>query len=173
MAGQSRTGSNGLIVLPYFSGERTPINHLNARGVFFGLTLKHTTGDLYRSILEGIGYSIRHNIEEMQDAGFGPQRIVAVGGGTKSPLWLQIVSSICRVDQYIPKVTFGAAYGNAFLAALGLGWYDRLDQISEWIGYSDVIIPVEEDALLYDRYYALYREIYGQTKETMDKLSML
>jgi xylulokinase len=173
LAEQSKPGSNGIIMLPYFSGERTPIHHLNARGTFFGLTLKHTTGDLYRSILEGIGYSIRHNIEEMRLAGFGPRKLVAIGGGTKSRLWLQVVSSICKVEQYIPKVTYGASYGDAFLAALGIGWYDKLEDIEAWVDYIEVIRPKERDSEIYDQFYHLYQDIYKQTKDSMDRLSSL
>lgn len=173
LAAQSKPGSNGLIMLPYFSGERTPIHHLQARGTFFGLTLKHTTGDLYRAILEGIGYSIRHNIEEMRLAGYGPRKLVAIGGGTKNRLWLQAVSDICRVEQYIPKVTYGAAYGDAFLAALSLGWYDRLEEIDAWVEYTAVIQPQTENASIYDQYYRLYQDIYKQTKASMDVLSSL
>ncbi|WP_103110367.1 FGGY-family carbohydrate kinase [Brevibacillus reuszeri] len=173
LAEQSKPGANGLIMLPYFSGERTPIHHLQARGTWFGLTLKHTTGDLYRAILEGIGYSIRHNIEEMRLAGYPPRKLVAIGGGTKNRLWLQAVSSICSEGQYIPKVTYGAAYGDAFLAALGLGWYDRLEEIESWVEYTEVILPQSKDAEIYEKYYRLYREIYEQTKGSMDALSSI
>lgn len=173
LAEQSNPGANGLLMLPYFSGERTPIHHLQARGTWFGLTLKHTTGDLYRAILEGIGYSIRHNIEEMRLAGYPPRKLVAIGGGTKNRLWLQAVSSICRVEQYIPKVTYGAAYGDAFLAALGLGWYDKLEEIDSWVDYTEIIEPQTKDAEVYETYYQLYREIYEQTKKSMDVLSSI
>lgn len=77
------------------------------------------------------------------------------------------------MEQYIPKVTYGAAYGDAFLAALGLGWYDKLEEIESWVEYTEVIQPRSKDAEIYETYYRLYREIYEQTKKSMDVLSSI
>ncbi len=172
-AALSSIGSNGLITLPYFSGERTPIHNPEARGVFFGLTLKHSLGDMYRSILEGVGFSIRHNIEEMQEIGVFPDRVIAVGGGTKSRVWLKSISNICRLRQLVPEVKVGAAYGDAFLAALGLKWYDSLEDIQQWVSYSLIINPDLDLAKIYDSYYSIYRRIYKKTKVDMEELSKL
>src|SRR5699024_1420154 len=126
-AQQSPIGSNGLITLPYFSGERTPINNANAKGMIFGLTLQHTNADIYRSLVEGIAFSIRHNIEELKKLNFTIKRALIVGGGVKSNLWVQSVSDVCDIKQIIPTETIGASYGNAFLCALSLGWYTNLE----------------------------------------------
>jgi hypothetical protein len=80
-ASRSPLGAQGLVALPYFEGERTPLHDPQARGVWFGLGLKHTRGDLYRSILEGVAFGIRHNLEAMAEEGVRPQRILAAGGG--------------------------------------------------------------------------------------------
>lgn len=170
-AAESSIGSNGLITLPYFSGERTPIHNPNARGMFFGLTLKHSLGDMYRSILEGVGFSIRHNIEEMKEIGIFPGRVIAIGGGTKNNVWLQAVSNICRLKQMVPRVKVGASYGDAFLTALGLKWYDSLEDVKKWVNYSLIIRPDEEKARIYDSYYAIYRRLYEKTKIEMEELS--
>lgn len=170
---QSRPGAEGLITLPYFSGERTPLHNPEARGVFFGLTLKHTVGDLYRSILEGVGFSIRHNIEEMNKVGVSPARVIAVGGGTKNRLWLEIVSSICRLEQLVPEETIGASYGDAFLAALGLGWYDSLEDVKKWVSYSLQIEPDLDLSRIYDSHYELYRRLYKNTESEMKQISLL
>ncbi len=172
-ARESPPGANGLITLPYFSGERTPLNDPRARGSFFGLTLKHTLGDLYRSILEGIGYSIRHNIEAMESIGVSPEVIVAVGGGTKSDVWLQSVSDIGRIRQKVPEVRVGASYGDAFLAGLGSGRFDELNQVNEWVSYEEVITPRQQYAKRYEQYYELYRGLYGKTRQTMHELSLV
>ena len=82
-AAETPAGSNGLVTLPYFSGERTPINDPHARGLIFGLTLTHTRAHIYRSCLEGIAYGLRHNIETMAEAGAVPKRLIAVGGGVQ------------------------------------------------------------------------------------------
>jgi len=87
-------GSEGLVVLPYFSGERTPINDPKARGVIFGLTLAHTRAHMFKALLEGTGYGVRHNFEVMREIGADPKEVIAVGGGTKSSLWLQVVSDM-------------------------------------------------------------------------------
>ncbi|HEX8918525.1 MAG TPA: FGGY family carbohydrate kinase, partial [Chloroflexota bacterium] len=81
-------GSRGLVILPYFSGERTPINDPQARGVICGLTLAHDRGHVYRAVLEGTAYGIAHNLKAMREAGGEPRRLVAVGGGAKNPVWL-------------------------------------------------------------------------------------
>ena len=89
-AGCTPPGADGLVVLPYFSGERTPINDPQAKGVIFGLTLAHTRGHLYRAILEGVGYGINHHFEVLTEIGAAPRVAVAVGGGTKNPLWRKL-----------------------------------------------------------------------------------
>jgi xylulokinase len=170
LASQSPPGANGLITLPYFSGERTPIHHQNAKGVFFGLSLHHTTKDIYRSIIEGIAYSIRHNVEEINSLGFKINRIIAVGGGTKNPIWLQSVSDSSGLEQMIPRITIGAAFGNAFLCALALGWYTHIEQIEQWVQEEYTVFPREEYKKLYDSRYQLYKKLYQRTFDIMDEL---
>jgi xylulokinase len=163
-------GSEGLVVLPYFSGERTPINDPKARGVFFGLTLAHKRGHLFKAMLEGMGYGVRQHLEVMNEIGVKPDDVIAVGGGTKNPLWLQVVSDICGIPQRIPAVTFGASYGDAFLAGMSVGIYDSYDQINEWIRYDRVIQPDHSLSPIYHTYYNVYRSIYEQNKGLMADL---
>ena len=160
-------GSEGLIVLPYFSGERTPINDPRARGVFFGLTLAHSRAHMFRAILEGISYGIQHHFEVMESIDVRPAEVVAVGGGTRSRLWLQIVSDVTGVPQRVPAVTIGAAYGDAFLAALAIGLVPSYDAIGDWLHDAAPIVPNPGNTELYGRYYALYRELYRQNKDLM------
>ncbi len=170
LAMQSPPGAKGLLTLPYFSGERTPIHNPHAKGVLFGLSLHHTTSDIYRSILEGIAYSIRHNIEEIRSLGVEINRIIAVGGGTKSPLWMQSVSDSCGLVQMVPKTTIGASYGNAYLCALALGWYSSIDQIVQWIEYTASVEPQDELKPLHDKNYRNYLKLYQSTKDLMEDL---
>ena len=121
LAGIGSAGSGGVVCLPYFSGERTPINDPLARGMFAGLTLSHTRAHLYRAVLEGTAFGVRHNLEAMRDMGAAPRRLVAVGGGAKNRLWLQIVSDASGLAQVVPERTIGASYGDAFLAGLATG----------------------------------------------------
>ncbi|RJE86905.1 hypothetical protein D3P07_17130 [Paenibacillus sp. 1011MAR3C5] len=169
-AGLSPPGSNGLITLPFFSGERTPVHDASAKGMMFGLSLNHTTADMYRSLLEGISFSIRHNLDVMQELGASVKRIVSVGGGVKNELWLQSVSDICQVRQAIPEITVGAAYGNAYICGMALGWHDNLEEIDEWVNIIRHIEPGVNDREVYERHYAIYHRLYERTKDLMKDL---
>lgn len=154
-AEESGAGARGLLVLPYFAGERTPIMDPAARGTIAGLTLSHTRGDLYRAVLEATALAVRHNIETMRAAGVDPQRIVAVGGGTQGELWTQIVSHITGLPQVIPTITVGASYGAAWLAARALG----PAEILHWNPPAATIEPDPTLAAEYEDLYRLYRQL--------------
>jgi len=163
-------GSEGLVVLPYFSGERTPINDPKARGVLFGLTLAHTRAHMFKALLEGTGYGVRHNFDVMREIGAGPKEVIAVGGGTKSPLWLQVVSDISQTRQRVPAVTLGASYGDAFLAGMGAGVFSSGHEITEWLKDFRTVEPNPELKETYDRYQAIYLALYQQNKELMHQV---
>ncbi len=164
-------GSQGLLVLPYFSGERTPINDPQARGVIAGLTLAHSRAHVYRAILEGVAYGLAHNLEVIHAAGADTGRAVAVGGGTKNRLWLEIVSDVTGVEQVVPSQTMGAAYGDAFLAGLGIGWFQELDEVKSWVKPSQVIRPDPARREVYRRYYPEYRQLYANLREQLHTLA--
>ncbi len=170
-AATSPPGSNGLIVLPYFSGERTPIHDPRAKGVIFGLDLTHKRADIYRAALEGIGYAVRHIVETYDAVGHAPRRLVAVGGGTRNAVWLGAVSDISGRPQVLREVTTGASLGDAFIAALATG-HATLADIEHWNKAARVQEPAGGAAkLLYDRQYAIYKALYGQTKDLMADLA--
>jgi xylulokinase len=166
-AADSPPGANNLLVLPYFSGERTPIMDPRARGVVAGLTLAHTRGDLYRAVLEGVGFAVRHNLETFAEAGGNIRRVVAVGGGAQGALWTQIVSDITGRPQVIPTHTIGASLGMAFLAA-GLVAEPVLGQ---WNPPAEVREPDVAVRDLYDDLYAAYRRLYPDTAEVVHGLA--
>jgi xylulokinase len=173
-AGDVPPGSLGLVLLPYFSGERTPINDPDARGVICGLTLAHTRGHVYRAVLEGTAYGIAHNLEAMREAGAEARRIVAVGGGAKNALWLQIVSDVSGLSQQVPVETIGASYGDAFLAGYAAGLIPSLDTLDS--GWVQIGRTVEPDAAAHDRYaeyYTLYRRLYEDTAQIQHALAHL
>ena len=172
-AAQIPAGSEGLVVLPYFSGERTPINDPRARGVYFGLTLAHTRAHLYRAALEGIGHGVRHHLDVMAEIGAFPEEVIAVGGGAKSELWLQVVSDICGVRQTVPAVVVGACYGDAFLAGLGAGLFESPSDIGQWLEQPRQVIPNEDLAERYDRYHEVYLQLYDRNKDLMHELTAL
>jgi xylulokinase len=166
-------GSEGLVILPYFSGERTPLNDPQARGVIAGLSLAHGRGHLYRAILEAMAYGLAHNVEVMRSAGAVPERVVAVGGGAKSDLLLQIVSDVTGLEQELPEQTIGASYGDAALAGLATGQLSLSDLRSNWVRIVRRFAP---DAGRYERYqafYRVYRDLYPHTRDDVHALVRL
>ena len=169
-AAAAPVGSNGLIMLPYFAGERTPIYDDKARGVIAGLTLRHTRGDLFRAAYEGIAFGIRQIIEYLDNEESPIQRLVAVGGGTQGGLWTQIVSDVVRRPQIVPSQTVGASYGDALLAAIGVG---RVAADTEWATNATVVQPNPAHGALYDRLYESYEDLYPATKPVVHTLADL
>jgi xylulokinase len=166
----SPAGSRGLLLLPYFSGERSPFNDPLARGVVAGLSLSHTRGDLYRAVLEATAFGIRHNLERMAESGTTPKRTIAVGGGTASRLWVQIVSDVTGLVQEIPDRLMGAAYGDAFLAAAAIGLRNG-DARVPWVKVVDRVEPDPRNRDLYARRYELYRELFTATQPIVHELA--
>ena len=163
-----RAGADGLLVLPYFAGERAPVDDPRARGLILGLTLSHGRGHMYRALLEASGFGVRHIVETLRGAGAHGRRLVAVGGGTQRDLWPQIVSDILGQPQEIPRETIGASYGDALLAAMAAG---LADQGTRWNTPAAVVEPCAEHAAVYDRLYAIYRSLYPATREAMHQLA--
>ena len=168
-AALSPAGARGLLCLPYFSGERTPLHNPLAKGCFFGLNLTHTRGDMYRALIEGIAAATRHVTDTFAAAGVPPERVLAVGGGTKNQLWLQATSDITGLAQTVAQTTIGAAYGNAFLAACALGLAEP-GAIHRWNPAESTVVPRPVSA--YQRQYPLFRRLYDQTKDIAAALSV-
>lgn len=172
-AEQVPPGSQGLVILPYLSGERSPLYDPDARGVVVGLSLAHGRGHLYRAVLEATAYAVAHNLEAMQAAGGVAQRSVAVGGGARSELLLQIVSDVTGVELALPEEIIGASYGDAFLAGLAIGWLDLTALPREWVRLARQFVPDPVRHSIYQEYYAVYRALYPQTRDAMHRLAHL
>jgi xylulokinase len=171
-ATQAPIGANGLIMLPYMSGERTPIFDPKARGVIAGLSLSHTRGEMYRAVLEGTAFAIRMNMEAMQKAGAEIKHGVAVGGGASNELWLQMVSDVTGIPQLLPQKTIGASYGDAFLAGLAVGAIDNLDALEkDWVKIARRIEPNLDNKKIYDQLYPLFKQLYHESKSVVHELS--
>lgn len=163
----SPPGANGLLLLPYFAGERTPISDPDARGVIAGLTVAHTRGDLYRAALEGTAFGVRHNLEAMAAAGAPIDRVVAVGGGTQGGLWTRIVSDVTGREQQVPRDTIGASYGAARLAAEAGGFGEP----ASWNPIESTIAPDPGATEIYDDLYRNYLQLYPATRQVAHDLS--
>ena len=155
-------GADGLLVLPFFGAARSPIHDPDARGVILGLTLAHGRGHVYRALLEGAAYEVRHNLEVFAAAGAAPRTLAAVGGGTKGALWTQVVTDVTGQAQVIPEQTIGASYGDAWLAGVGTGMTsaDRA-----WNPPAATVAPDATVRDRYDRLYELYRRLYPATRD--------
>jgi xylulokinase len=159
-------GSDGLVMLPYFAGERTPVFDPDARGVFAGLTLRHGRGHLFRAVYEGISYGVRQILEKF-DAAQGATRTVAVGGGLRSPLWVQTLTDITGSEQLIPEQAIGASYGDALLAAIGVG---LVPPDTDWTKIASELTPNPANRGHYDELYRAWRELYPGTKDLVHQL---
>ena len=161
-------GADGLLVLPYFAGERTPVFDPKARGVVAGLTLRHTRGHLYRAVYEGIGCGVRQILELFRESAGVAHRIIAVGGGTQNPLWMQIVSDITGRRQLLPRETIGASYGDALLAGIGTG---RVDEGTDWARLEESVTPEPATSTVYEQLFANYEDLYPATRELVHRLA--
>lgn len=162
-------GANGLLLLPYFSGERTPINDPQARGVLLGLSLAHTRVHLFRAVLEGIAFGINHNIETFRSINAKINRVIAVGGGAQSRTWLQIVSDVTGIEQIVPELTIGASYGDAFLAGLVSGILGKAD-LTNWVKTKAIIEPDRTNQELYREMYGEYLKLYENTRTIVHRM---
>lgn len=168
-------GSEGLVVLPYFSGERTPLNDPLARGVIMGLTVSHSRAHVYRALLEGAAYSFQHHFEVFRRYGFQVSKVFACGGGTKCRVWPQIVSDVLGHDQVLLHTPLGAEIGSAYLAAKALGLIDDIQaHIMRRSGeHSRTITVNPRNYEVYQEYYAVYRSLYEHIQQDMHTLARL
>jgi xylulokinase len=169
-AAQSPPGAKGLICLPYFSGERTPIHDTKARGTFFGLDLTHTRGDLFRALLEGIAFGTAHIMDTYRDADSVPRRVFSVGGGVRNKVWSQATSDATGVTQILRKQTVGASYGDAFLAAVAVG-DAAIGDIDRWNPIDAEIVPDPATEAAYATPFEVFKDLYTNTKTLMHRLA--
>jgi xylulokinase len=175
MGGESAPpGAEGLLVLPYFAGERSPIWDAQARGSVLGLTLSHSRMHIYRALVEATAFGLRHGLEVVQKTGVKVERVVSTGGGTKNHLWTQVVSDVLGRDQEILINAYGAPYGDAYLAGIGAGLFTDLVPLRDvWKRETRMVRWNPERKELYDRYFEVYRGLYDKLKDSMHALAEL
>lgn len=159
-------GADGLLLLPYFAGERTPIFDPKARGVVAGLTLQHGPAHLLRAAYEGIAFSLREIIS-LFDEREPVRRLVAVGGGTQSTSWQQVVSDVTGRAQHVPAQTIGASYGAARLAAEATGLTDS----TSWTRTARIVEPEPGSAELYASRIGAHHELYTSTRALIHRMT--
>ncbi len=165
-------GSDGLLFLPYLTGERTPHPDPLARGAFVGLTVRHTQAHMTRAVLEGVAFGLRDSFELMKGAGLSEIKQVRVsGGGAQSSLWRQILADVFNSELVTVNTTEGAAYGAALLATVGAGVYDEVSTIvSQAVRITGKDVPGTAVST-YDQYYQLYGNLYPALQESFMALS--
>lgn len=161
-------GAEGLILLDYWQGNRTPLRDPLARGVIWGLSLKHGLGHLLRAAYEGTAYGTRHILETFAKTGFGIREIYACGGGTKSRLWLQIHADVCNVPIFLTKVAEASTLGTAICAAVAAGAFPTVEEAAQaMVQITDKIEPNAENHALYNYYFEKYVATYPRLKDLM------
>ena len=166
-------GSEGLLFLPYLTGERTPHPDPFARGAFVGLTVRHERKHMTRSVLEGVGFGLRDSLTLIEGSGLPkPEQVLISGGGAKSPFWRQILADILNANLSTVNTAEGAAFGTALLAGIGVGIWPDIDSAHEQvIQITGTTRPNPEAAEQYDGFYRLYRELYPALKPANDAIS--
>jgi xylulokinase len=163
---------NRLVYLPYLIGERTPHNDPDAQGVFCGMNISQSRGDLTRAVLEGVAFSLRDIYEIMKDSGVELRGAAISGGGSQSRLWLTIIAAVLNIELHVPKTNEGPAFGAAILAAVGAGAFDSVEEAcKKLVTYKEVITP--ERDLFYDGKYQVYSRLYRSLKAEFTALAHL
>lgn len=167
-AGKVPAGSEGLVFLPYLAGERSPVWDVNAKGVFYGIDFSKTRAHFARAVMEGVAYSLRHNLEiaEQADAHAGTLR--SMGGAANSGLWMQIKADVTGKDFAVPSADTATALGAAILAGVGTGEFsDFEDAVRRTVTIRRRFAPNPENAAAYSQGYAVYRGLYENLKNIM------
>ncbi|WP_268912332.1 xylulokinase [Lentilactobacillus sp. SPB1-3] len=170
-AGDSTVGANGLLFAPYIVGERAPYADAYIRGSFIGIDGIHQRHDFVRAVLEGIIFSFRDILDIYEENGAKFDTVVSIGGGAKSPLWQQIQADIFNVKVVSLKNEQGPGLGAAMLAAVGLGWFDNIQECTKvFVSFKDVFLPKPENVRKYRRLHDIYKQMYPSTKQITSDL---
>ena len=171
-AAQAPAGCEGLLFLPYLTGERTPYPDPNARGVFFGLTVRHNKSHLTRAVLEGVSFGLRDSLELMRALGVPLGQVRASGGGARSALWRQILADVFDAEIATVNVTEGAAYGAALLAGVGAGVYRDVESACKVVQTTGRTQPGAARTVYAD-YYPRYRALYPALQPEFEAMAQL
>jgi xylulokinase len=167
-------GSEGLVILPYLMGERTPIWDVHARGVIFGLSLHHTKGHVVRAMMEGVAYALYDSFRLIREAGLTIRYpLVLNEGGAKSRLWRRIITDVLDVPTALVKRRTGAPFGDAILAGVATGALSSFAVAKEWAEYVEPIEPDHRNHERYMEYFALYKRLYEHVKGDFVELARL
>ena len=170
-----KPGSDGLITLPYWAGERTPINDPQAKGIIFGLTLAHSRAHIYRSALEGVAFSINQQLKLMKEHDIPIDQIFVTGGGTLNEKWMQIIADVLGINISSPLINIGASFGDALMAASAISYpgFETYDSLLKYIKPDKTYIPDMQKHEEYKKYQEIYDKLYESTKDLMHEIDIL
>jgi xylulokinase len=166
-------GAGGIIALPYFLGEKTPIFDPSARGVFAGVMLHHTRAHLYRAVLESVCYGFMHHLTLLQEAQRPIRRILAADGGSRSKLWMQIAANVTGQQLQVVAGEAASALGAAYVAAMGVGMFDQWQDITSFIIQGALYEPQSAEVERYRQGFELYRDLYTRLQSFLPELSKI
>ncbi len=167
-------GSDGLVVLPFLMGERTPIWDVHARGVIFGLSMNHTRGHVIRAMMESVAYALYDSFRLIRQTGRRINApIVLNEGGAKSPLWRRIITDVFDVPTVLVKRRTGAPYGDAILAGVASGLFKNFSVAKQWTEYIESMVPDPERHQMYMEYFDLYKRLYDHIRGDYRTLAVL
>ncbi len=173
-AAEVAPGAEGLVFLPYLTGERTPHLDPSARGAFVGLTSRHSIAHMSRALMEGVIFSLKDSLEILRELGVEIREIRATGGGARSPLWLRLQADIYNAPIHRTTSDEGPSYGAAFLAGVAAGIYKNVEEASSQVKLrEDITEPDPEHARVYEEYYEVYRSLYPANRSSMRRLTEL
>lgn len=171
-ASEAPVGSEGLIFLPYLTGERTPHGDGNAKGVFFGLTLRHHKNHIIRAAMEGVTYAMRDSVEIIKELKLPIERIYATGGGARSDFWRQMQADVYKAELVTINIAEGPAFGAAIMAGVGAKVYNSIEEATDQlVKVTSKTEPNPTNSKIYEEYYQIYRELYPALKPDYDKVS--
>ena len=161
-----KLGRSHVYFLPYLMGERSPINDTSARGTFIGMTMDTSRADMLQAVLEGVAFAIRDSFEVARSLGIAIPRSMICGGGSKSPLWRQMIADILGIPLDIPVTEQGPGYGGAMLAMVACGVFESVQQAADkLVRVKDTVQPDPERVALYEKRYQQFRQIYPACRE--------
>ena len=167
-----KLGNNKVFFLPYLMGERSPINDVDARGTFTGLSLDTSRSDMVQAVLEGVSFAIRDSFEVAKSIGVNIPRSMICGGGSKSPLWQKMIANILNIPLDLPVTEQGPGYGGAMLAMVACGKYNSvIDAAKDLIKVKATVNPDKEIADRYEKKYQQFKQIYPANKQLFKVLA--
>lgn len=169
-AAEVEAGSEGLIILPYIYGERSPIQDAKASGMLFGLKGTHTRKQINRAALEAVGYSTLQHMILFDEMNLPPKSVITAGGGTKNAAWMQIICDMIGRQICIPKRYQCSAYGDAAMAALGDRRFRDFTELRDSLPKGKILVPNEKNHIYYKEHYKMFRDLYLNNKDMMHRI---